>query len=219
MIAVLFITAVLAATQPQAPNWGSLPADTLGLMETEGIQEQMYERLVQGDILTERRPVPAGKTGVHLAAFGILHTTTDRLWNAIEDCERLPEFMPHMVSCRPVRPDHALLPNHRWEELALSYKFLFFRKNVRIVNEATLEAPNYLGWKMVRGDAKENQGYYRIITITPDIQLLVYDTLNDPGIPVASFIQTGFIEHSLPGIIEAIRGRVGSPAGLGSNRQ
>lgn len=211
MIALLFMTAVLVATQSPAPHWGRLPAGAAATLKAEGIQEESYERLAQGDVLTERRPVPVGKTGVHVAAFGIVRSHVDKLWNAIEDCGRTPEFMPHIESCVPVPPDHALLPNQRWEELELSFRILFFKKTARIVNEASMEAPNYLSWRQVRGDAKVNEGYYRIITITPDMQLVVYDTLSDPGIPVPDFVKAWLIRNSLPGVIGALRHRVEAP--------
>jgi uncharacterized membrane protein len=184
------------------------PPDAAAALKAEGIYEERYDELVQGDIFTERRPVPAGKTGVHVAAFGIVRSPVDKLWNAIEDCGRTPEFMPHIESCTPVRPDHELLPNQRWEKLQLSFNILFFRKTATIVNEATLDAPNYLSWQQVRGDTKVNQGYYRIVTLALDMQLMVYDTLSDPGIPVPGFIKAWLIRNSLPGVITALRNRV-----------
>ena len=71
MIALLFLGAALA-TLPPAPHWGGLNADAANALKAEGIREEMYEHLAAGDVLTEQRPVPAGKTGVHLASFGIV---------------------------------------------------------------------------------------------------------------------------------------------------
>ena len=72
--------------------------DAASALKAEGIREEMYEQLAPGDVVTEQRPVPAGKTGVHLASFGIVRGPVDRLWNAITDCGRTPEFMPHIDS-------------------------------------------------------------------------------------------------------------------------
>jgi len=210
MIALLFLGAALA-TLPPAPHWSGLNADAASALKAEGIREEMYEQLAPGDVVTEQRPVPAGKTGVHLASFGIVRGPVDRLWNAITDCGRTPEFMPHIDSCVLVQPEHALLPNQRWEELGLSFRILFFKKTARIVNEATMEAPNFLGWKQVGGDGKENQGYYRIITLTADMQLVVFDALCDPRTSVPGFVKTWLIKNSLPGVIEGLRRRVETP--------
>ncbi len=157
MIALLFLGAALA-TLPPAPHWSGLDADAASALKAEGIREEMYEQLAPGDVVTEQRPVPAGKTGVHLASFGIVRGPVDRLWNAITDCGRTPEFMPHIDSCVLVQPEHALLPNQKWEELGLSFRILFFKKTARIVNEATMEAPNFLGWKQVVGGWERKPG-------------------------------------------------------------
>ena len=210
MIAFIFLTAFLAAAQPPAPHWGSLPADTAAGLKTEGIHEEKYERLAGGDVLTERRPVPAGKTGVHMAALGIVRSPVDKLWKAIEDCGETPAFLPHLESCALVKPDYPLAPNQRWEELEMNFRILFFNKSARLVNEDTMEAPNYLRWNQVRGDAKVNEGYYRIITIVPDTQLVVYDALVDPGVSVPDFVKTWIIRKSLPGVITALRDRLES---------
>jgi len=76
-----------------------------------------------------------------------------------------------------------------------------------------MEAPNYLRWNQVRGGAKVNEGYYRIITIAPDTQLLVYDALVDPGVSVPDFVKTWIIGECLPGVITALRDRTELPQG------
>jgi uncharacterized membrane protein len=207
MIALLFLGAALAV-MPPAPHWGGLNTGAANALKAEGIRQEMYEHLAAGEVLTEQRPVPAGKTGVHLASFGIVRGPAERVWNAVTDCGRTPGFMPHIDSCALVQPDHALLPNQRWEELGLSFRILFFKKTARIVNEATMEAPNFLGWKQVGGDGKENQGYYRIITIAAHTQLVVFDTLCDPGASVPGFVKNWIIKNSMPGVIEGLRQRV-----------
>ena len=63
----------------------------------------------------------------------------------------------------------------------------------------------------MRGDTKVNEGYYRIITIAPDTQLVVYDALVDPGISVPGFVKTWIIGKSLPGVITSLRDRMELP--------
>ena len=208
MIALIFLTAVLMTTQPSSPHWGSLPADTAAGLNSEGIYAEKYERLLGGDVLTERRPVPAGKTGVHMAALGIVRSPVDKLWKAIGKCGETPPFMPHLDSCALVQPDHPLASNQRWEKLEMSFRILLFNKSTRLVNEDTMEEPNYMSWRQIRGDAKVNEGYYRIITIAPDTQLVVYDALVDPGISVPDFVRDWIIGKSLPGVITSLRDQV-----------
>jgi hypothetical protein len=213
MIAFILPAVALAAVQPAVPHWGSLPPDTAAGLEAEGIHAGQYERLAGGDVLTERRPVPAGRTGVHMAVFGIVRSPINKLWKAIEDCGDTPAFMPHLESCALVKPDRPLASNQRWEELELRFRILLFNKSTRLVNEATLEAPHHMTWRQIRGDAKVNEGYYRVITVSPDTQIVVYDALVDPGIPVPGFVKSWILEKSLPGVITSSRDRVDSSKG------
>lgn len=208
MVALLFLTTMLAVATPGVPDWGHLPVETKDGIKGEGIHEEEYGKLTQREILTEKRPVPAGKTGVHAAAFGIVRCPVEKLWDALENCKRSPEFMPHIKSCKEVRPDQPLPANERWDEVQLSFNVLCFNKTCKIINQTTLDEPHHIGWRLVKGDAKVNEGYYRIITIGPEVQLLIYDELSDPGVSVPSFVQTSLITNSLPDVIAALRNRV-----------
>ena len=117
--------------------------------------------------------------------------------------------LPYLQSCRVVEPDHPLPPNRRWEQLKIDFRILFFSSNVTLVNENTIEAPNYLRWKQVRGGAKVNEGYLRIISITPDTQLVIYDELVDPGpASLPGFVKRWIIEQCLPELIASLRDHV-----------
>ena len=194
--------------QPAVPHWADLPADTSAKIGAEGIHAGEYERLLQGEVVTEQRPVPAGKSGVHVVAFGTIPGSVDKLWELIENCGKSHPVMPYLQSCRVVEPDHPLPPNRRWELLKIEFHMLFFSTETMLVNEKTMEAPDYLGWKQVRGDAKVNEGYFRIISITPDTQLVVYDALVDPGPLVPGFVKTWIVKNTLPEVITALRDHV-----------
>ena len=59
--------------------------------------------------------------GVHVAAFGTVNGSIDKLWSAITDCSELAKFMPNIESYVEVQPDHELPPNERWYRLQLSF--------------------------------------------------------------------------------------------------
>ena len=194
--------------QPTVPTWADLPADTSVKLRAEGICAGEYERLLQGEVVTEQRTVPAGKSGVHVAAFGIITGSVDKLWEVLENCGKSPPFLPYLQSCREVGPDHPLPPNRRWELLKIDIQVLFFSTKMVLVNEKTIDAPNYVRWNHVRGDLKVNEGYFRIISITPDTQLVVYDELVDPGPLVPGFIKAWAVKNTLPEVIAALRDHV-----------
>jgi hypothetical protein len=116
--------------------------------------------------------------------------------------------MPYLQSCRIVEPDYPIPPNSRWEQLKIDFHMAFFSIKTMLVNENTVEAPNFLRWKQVRGDAKVNEGYYRIISITSGAQLIVYDALVDPGGLIPGFVKTWVVENTLPDLITALRDHV-----------
>ena len=203
LIAVIFTLATSSI-----PNWSELSLQVTDAMRSEQIGKKDYAKLARGEIVTVHRPVPAGKTGVHVAAFGIIRSPLEKLWNAIADCERQPEFMPHVESCVQVPPDHPLPPNMRWDKLQLGFHIFMFKKTIHLITQKVLKPPHYLHWRMVKGDLKVDEGYYRIITLASGIQLLIYDTLTDPGISVPGFVKSWLVTTSLPKVIIALRNRV-----------
>jgi len=193
---------------PAVPHWADLSADTSAKLRAEGINAGMYERLIQGEVVTERRSVPEGKSGVHLATFGTISGSVDKLWDVVESCGRSSPILPYLKSCTILEPDHFLPPNQRWEQLKIDLRMVFFSFNTLLVNEMTYEAPNYVRWKQVRGIAKLSEGYLRIISIAPSTQIVVYNALVDPGSLIPEFIKEWAVKNTLPDLIAVLRDHV-----------
>jgi len=204
----------LQQPQPTALHWSELPANISANLRAEGIQIEKYERLLRGEVLTESRSVPAGKSGVHMAAFGAIRGSADKLWNELGDCGNSPPILPYLQSCKVVESDHPLPPNRRWEELKIDFRMAFFSIKTTVVNEMTFETPNYLRWNQVRGDAKISEGSFRIISLTPGTQIVAYEALVDSGPLVPGFIETWALKNTLQELITALRDRVQSPDNL-----
>ena len=194
-----------------APLWVELPPHTAERLGAEGINAEKYGRLLTGQVLTERRPVPAGKSGAHVAALGIVEGKIDKLWGLLENCGQSPPIMPYLRSCRLIAPGHPLAPNKRWELLKIDFHLLCFAITTTMIDEDTLQAPDYLSWRQIRGEARINEGYFRIITIAQNTQLVVYDALVDPGPLLPAPIKEWLVRNTLPGIITALRDHVQPP--------
>jgi sulfur carrier protein ThiS len=216
MTSFLF-TAFLLAIQP-APAWPALTTDIADALQEEGITQAMYARLRDGEILTARRATPEDKSGVRVAAFAVIGGTPEQIFEAVANCARLPEFMPHFVACTDVTPDKPLPPNERWNENHLSFGFFPLKFNIRIVQHAKLHPPHRLSWSRVSGDTKVNEGYWRIVVLGEGQNLLVYDTLSDPGAAVPDFVQRALTERDLPGTVEAVRKRIETRKSKGGSR-
>ena len=197
-------TALLLQATP-VPPYAALPTATVADLTAENIDAKRYEKLAAGEILTERRPTPKDKTGVHVAAFGIIRGKADEVFTAVEDCPTMPQYMPHFVYCGTVAPDKPLPPNERYNENKLEFGFFPFKMNIDVIQHAVLDPPHKISWGRVRGDTKLSEGYWRVISLAPDLQLLAYDTLTDPGSAVPAFIQRALTENDLPKTVEAVR--------------
>jgi uncharacterized membrane protein len=206
MINTLLLAAALQA-QP-IPVWQALPAATRTMLQEEKLNEASYSKIAAGEIVTARRETPAGKTGVRVAAYALIHSTPELVFEAVADCPKMPEFMPHFDSCVVVPSDTPLPPNERWNENHLTFGFFPLKVKINITQHATLEKPSRLSWRRVKGDTKDNEGYWRIIPLAEGEQLLVYDTRSDPGSAVPEFIQRALTESDLPKTVEAVKNRV-----------
>lgn len=203
----LLLAAALAAPA-LAPSYATLPTEAAAALREEGITPQDYAQLAAGEIVTQRRETPKDKTGVHVAAFAVIRGTQEQVFDIVADCKRQPEFMPNFKACEIVTPDKPLPPNERWNENRLEFGFFPLKFKVAIVQHAKLYAPHKLTWARVRGDIKVSEGYWRVVPLATGVNLLVYDTLSDPGGVVPDAIQRSLIERTLPATVAAVRQRM-----------
>jgi coenzyme Q-binding protein COQ10 len=206
MISSLVMALVLLA-QP-VPAWATLPPETKAMLLAESMTEEMYARVAAGKTVTMSRPTPVGKAGVRVAAFKLIHSSQDLVFEAVSDCKRMPEFMPHFEYCKIVPSDTPLPPNERWNENQLNFGFFPLKVKINITQHAKLQKPSRLSWSRVKGDTKHNEGYWHIVPLAEGQQLLVYDTLSDPGTAVPEIVQRILTENDLPKTVEAVKKRV-----------
>jgi hypothetical protein len=188
-------------------SWSELSQKAKSELKSENIDRKVFNEIIAGKIITQQRAVPAGKTGVHVAAFGIVNATSELTYNVIEDCPKLSEFMPHFTSCKEVKPDINLPSNEKWMENTLTFGFSVVKLNISVVQHVTYKPPFKLTWDRVKGDMKLNEGYYRIIPLNKNKQILVYDILSDAGRAVPDFIQSMLTEKDLPNVVNALQKR------------
>lgn len=203
------IAAAAAAqtTAPRLPTWAAQSDAVRQQLAGEGVDADAFAELVdRRRILTQRRPLAAGEGGAHVAALAFIGAPIDVVWQAVADCARLPEFMPHFVACEDVDPDAPLPPGTRWNRNRLEFGVFPARFRIDLVVEATLEPPTRLRWRRIRGDTRRNEGYWHLIPVDPRGVILVYDTSTDAG-AVPDFVQRALTTRDLPGSVEAVRRR------------
>jgi hypothetical protein len=192
------------------PKWTDLPADTSAALRDAGVDCHTYDHLLQGEVVSQSRPDLPGKPGVHEAVFGLVPGSLDKLWSLLLNCGESTPIMPHVTSCRLVQPDHPLPRDKRWEQLQIDFRLLFFSIKTTMINEQTIKEPNYLKWRQVQGEARRNEGYFRIITLAPRLQFVEYNVLVDTGPLVPQFVKAWAIRNTLPKVITALRDHIQS---------
>lgn len=208
LAAALVTAGIAAAAQtPHLPTWASQSDGVRLQLAAEGVDADAFADLVeQRRVLTQRRPLAAGEGGAHVAALAFVAAPVDVVWQAVADCARLPEFMPHFVACEDIQPDAPLPPGTRWNRNRLEFGVFPARFRIDLVVEATLEPPTRLRWRRIRGDTRRNEGYWHLIPVDPRGVILVYDTSTDAG-AVPDFVQRALTTRDLPGSVEAVRRR------------
>ena len=198
--------ALVAATP--VPEWHALDATTTTILADEHVDKEMWAVLRQGEVVTQRRPLPDDKTGARVAAFAVLHASPEEVFTVISDCERLPEFMPNFDRCTYVEPDEPLPPNERWARQELTFGFRPMRVSISMVQHNELFPPHRLTWRRVSGDTRYNEGYWHIVTVADGVQFLIYDLLVDAGRAVPGWLQRVLTERDLPDVVDVVRERV-----------
>ncbi len=199
---IAILSARVFASEP--PAWMNIPADAAKEIASENISEEIYSKLVKRTIVVQERVTPPDKTGVHVAGFGIVNANVDTTWEGMTECENLPKFMPSMVDCHPIKAERPLGSNERWTYNELKFSFGPISQTIKIIEECKQYPKKKYTWERVSGDTKLNIGSWRMITLNPDHQLLVYDTITDvAGVPdwIARLLTGG----NLPTTVRAMR--------------
>jgi ribosome-associated toxin RatA of RatAB toxin-antitoxin module len=201
----LLFAAVLSAG---IPDWHALDATAAAALVEEGVGAADWEALRNREVRTQRRPIPQDKAGARVAAVAVIDASAERTFSVISDCLRLPEFMPNFEKCTYVEPDEPLPANERWALQELQFRFGPMRVNIAMTQHNELEPPYRLTWQRVRGDTRYNEGYWRVIPLSEDRVVIVYDLLVDAGRAVPGWIQRILTERDLPSVVEVVRDRV-----------
>jgi hypothetical protein len=199
---IVILSARVFASEP--PAWKDIPADAAKELASENISEEIYSKLVKREVVVQKRVTPPDKTGVHVAGFGIVSANVDTTWEGMTECENLPKFMPSMVDCHPIKAERPLGPNERWTYNELKFSFGPISQAIKIIEECKQYPKKKYTWERVSGDTKVNIGSWRMITLNPDHQLLVYDTITDvAGVP--DWIARSLTGKNLPTTVRAMR--------------
>jgi len=202
------------------------------------LDRRLEERLGGGEIIALIERLEGSKTR-RCRAVGVIQAPIHKVWHVLGDYEGYPEFMPDTPVAFVLDPAafEALrsLPVENWKQFEKTLvrhritdydrdaPFYFFtRVNVpwpmkdrRFVVRVLRNPSTYeIYWHQVLGDLKENRGFWQLYRFGSGQgdTLAVYTIYTDPGVFVPAFFLKLALRGSLPGVIKAVRRRVGSGA-------
>jgi hypothetical protein len=205
---------LLAATYtPPAPQIPASPIfpqfSEVNALEEEGISPAEVQQLERGQIVIQRRSVPADLKGTNAAAIALVRGSVEEIMSVVLDCESQPQFVPHLVECRNEFEPGATSPTSQYRQfqrLRIGWGFLY--KELTYTNRMFRLPPYVSGWEMIAGDLEQSAGYWRIIPYRGEKQILVYNVFHQPGMAVPTWVQDILLNKDLPRTVEAFRDRV-----------
>jgi hypothetical protein len=201
---IVAILSTVTVVRAEAPPWKEIPAESMKEFVSENITNEIYNKLVQRQVVVQKRATPSDMTGIHVAGFGIINATLDKTWEGITECANLPKFMPSMVECREIKAARPLNSNEKWTYNELKFTFGPISKTIKIIEDVKWYPKKKNSWERISGDTKVNVGSWRIIKLNDAYQLLVYDTVTDvEGVP--DWVSRALTGSNLPATVTAMR--------------
>ena len=192
-----------------AVSWAEIPVTAAAELGLEEINEEIYAKLMSGEIVVQNRTTAKGLTGVHIAAIMAIDARTRQIWDVLVDCELQTTFMPGFEECRKVVPKVPIPDGENWMYNRFASRVGLVSLRFEYVVQNRYQPPYQLWWRRVEGDMKLNQGYWRLIHLAGKHHILVLDSTIDPG-PVPEFIQRIVARNNLPRSVRALGDYVAS---------
>ena len=163
--------------------------------------EGELDRLTRGEVLVRVEGHDSGPQRRVLAAI-LINSPPRQIWNIMIDCNRAPEFVPGLRSCR-------VLHHHESMELIEhQVKFSALQPTVTYVFRARYQNLRRIDFTSVGGDFRELEGSWILEQINGRQTIVVYSVYLDPGFPVPQWLVRRILRGELPDFLLALRNRV-----------
>lgn len=159
-------------------------------------------RLAQGEVI-----VGLARWGnthkVRVLGAILIDSPARHIWDIMIDCDRAPEFVPRLRSCRVLyQSGHTEIIEHR---VALSSLL----PAVTYTFRAHYQDLKRIDFTMVSGDLREFEGSWILEQVNDGQQtIVVYSVYMDPGFLVPQWLVRRALRGELPDLLLALRNRV-----------
>jgi ribosome-associated toxin RatA of RatAB toxin-antitoxin module len=150
-------------------------------------------------ILEQSHGQPKGR----VEAAILIDAPVERVWSAMVDCDRAPDFVPGLKGCRVLRRDgNSLIIEHQ-------VRVSWLLPMVTYVFRADYQRYKRIDFKRVSGGLKELEGSWALENINGGRQTIVmYSVYLDPGFYVPQWLVRLILKGDLPDLLTALRNRV-----------
>jgi uncharacterized protein YndB with AHSA1/START domain len=126
-----------------------------------------------------------------IAVEGRMSAQVRQVWQALTDCAKARDFIPHFEACRIVEKD----PAGRWDIRENISNPPFLPRN-RTIIRSDYRAPHSFTYKLVSGDMRRSEGTWELIPQAGGT-LLRYSALVEPLVAVPSFLIVPAIKNDV----------------------
>ncbi len=165
-------------------------------------------RLAKGEVIIREDQSSHGG-GRRVQAAILIDSPVQRVWDVIIDCERAPEFMPDLKSCKFLQ---------RTEDTAIieqEVKVSRFLPKTTYIYRSTYQKFKRIDFKRISGDLKDLEGSWVFESVGGGQQtIVVYSVFLDPGFFAPKWLVREILRKNLPDVLLALRKWVSdSPSG------
>lgn len=195
------LLALLVVSPAAAGEIGGVAEEPSHADPAESLTKVQRVRIAAGEVVVF--PPRGGEPAVGAAVW--VRRAPGAVWRVMVDCDRAPEFVPRMRSCR-VLEDHGdvALLEHRVRPTPLLPEQTYVLRVDRRPYER-------IRFRRVAGALREMTGAWRLRPHR-DGTLVSYTVVLDPGFAVPQWAVRRALERDLPELLHALKERVEGPA-------
>jgi ribosome-associated toxin RatA of RatAB toxin-antitoxin module len=146
---------------------------------------------------------PGGRFRGHIEAAILIEARPKDIWAVLDDCEKTPEYVPHVVSCKLIET----LDGGRAQLFRQEVKLSWFLPKFEHVFRLDYEPYVRMQVHRVSGPLERLDGSWWLVPRDSEHTLLLYSLDFEPGLPVPRFVVAATLKHDLPRTLNAIRAR------------
>jgi carbon monoxide dehydrogenase subunit G len=170
-----------------------------------GQDPALWRRLLAGQVVIEEPAIDPARPRGRVRAAVLIHASPEAIWQAVTDCREALALVPGLQSCRLVSAS----ADGRRQDIEHEVHYSWLLPTVRYMFRAEYEPPQHIGFHLLSGDLRAEEGDWRLRPSPEGSGTLVeYEMYLDPGFWVPQLLVRRSLRNDLPSVLEALRRRL-----------